>query len=98
MVPSVIYLGHVVDSEVLHPNPAKVKAVAEAPRLHNVQELKSFLGLLTYYGTFLPNLSTMFAPLNALLSKDTPWTEQKHRSSLSCCKAVVGHLKGVGAL
>ena len=69
-----VYLGHVVDSEGLHPNPDKVEAVAEALRPRNVQELKSFLGLLTYYDKFLPNLSTILVPLNALLSKDTPWT------------------------
>ena len=73
MVSSVVYLGHKVDSEGLHPNPDKVKAVVEAPRPSNVTELKSFLGLLTYYGRFLPNLSTTLAPLYALLREGTPW-------------------------
>ena len=30
--------------------------------------LKSYLWLLTYYGRFLPGLSTVLAPLNAMLS------------------------------
>ena len=49
LAPSVIYLGYKIDAEGLHPVAEKVQAVTEAPRPTNVQELKSFLGLLTYY-------------------------------------------------
>jgi len=60
--PSVVYLGHKIDREGLHPVPEKVKAVQGAPRPTNVPELKSYLGLLSYYSKFLPNLSTVMAP------------------------------------
>ena len=39
----------------------------------NVTELKSYLGLLNYYGKFLPNLATTLHPLYDLLQKDRPW-------------------------
>ena len=48
-VPSVSYLGHKIDGEGLHPLPDKVQAIQEAPSPTNVQELKAYLGLLTYY-------------------------------------------------
>uniref|UniRef100_A0AAV2K5K2 Gypsy retrotransposon integrase-like protein 1 n=1 Tax=Knipowitschia caucasica TaxID=637954 RepID=A0AAV2K5K2_KNICA len=67
------FLGHKVDSAGLHPPPNKVKAVGQAPAPKNVTELKSYLGLLNYYNRFLPNLSTLLAPLHKLLRKDTPW-------------------------
>ena len=73
MVPSVPYLGHVIDSEGLHPLPEKVEAIRQVPTPNNITELKSYLGLLTYYGKFLPNLSTRLAPLYKLLSKKEPW-------------------------
>lgn len=38
-----------------------------------MSELKAFLGLINYYGKFLPNLATMLAPLHALLSKGVKW-------------------------
>ena len=57
-VPSVSYLGHMIDAQGLHPLPEKIQAVLEAPIPTNVTELKSYLGLLTYYGKFLPNLGT----------------------------------------
>ena len=73
MVSSVAYLGHVIDSEGLHPLPEKVDAIQKAPSPRNVTELKAYLGLLTYYGKFLPNLATQLAPLYKLLSKHVPW-------------------------
>ena len=57
MKPSVVYLGHQIDSNGLSPVPEKVRAVKGAPTPRNVSELKSYLGLLTYYSKFLPNLS-----------------------------------------
>ena len=41
--------------------------------LQNKTELQSFLGLVNYYRTFIPNMSTLASPLNKLLAKDTPW-------------------------
>lgn len=45
----------------------------EAPAPTNVTELKSYLGLLNYYGRFLPSLSTLLAPLHELLRRDVHW-------------------------
>ena len=67
MAPSVSYLGLKIDKEGLHPLPDKLQAVRDAPTPRNVTDLKSYLGLLTYYGKFLPNLSYQ------LLAKDCKW-------------------------
>ena len=72
-VPSVTYLGHKIDAEGLHPLLDKVQAIQEAPTPTNVQELKAYLGLLTYYSKFLPNMATVLSPLYQLLQKDTKW-------------------------
>ena len=73
MAPSVAYLGYVIDAEGLHPLPDKVQAVQQAPTPGSVTELKSYLGLLTYYVRFLPNLATHLAPLYKLLGKNVKW-------------------------
>lgn len=39
----------------------------------NASELKSYLGLLTYYGRFLPNLATQLPPLYKLLKAKVCW-------------------------
>ena len=50
----------------------------QAPQPRNIQELRSFLGLLNYYGKFIPNLPTLIHPLNSLLqhSQSWEWTSQ----------------------
>ena len=64
---SVKYLGHKIDSRGVHTTTSKVDAIQEAPISCNAQQLRSFLGLLHYYGKFIPNLSIMLHPLNRLL-------------------------------
>ena len=74
MLPSIEYLGHIISASGLQPTKEKVRAIAEAPAPHNVSQLKSFLGLLNYYAKFLPQLSTLLAPLYSLLQKNKQWT------------------------
>ena len=50
-----------------------MKAIKEAPRPRNVSELKYYLGLLTYYSKFMPNLSSTLAPLYSLLRSSSHW-------------------------
>ena len=77
-MPSVEYLGHLIDQDGIRPLPSKVAAIDRAPAPTNVQELRSFLGLLNYYGKFISNLATLIHPLNELLktSKKWDWTEE----------------------
>ena len=70
---SVEYLGHQIDSKGLHATPGKLQAILQAPAPKNVQELRSFLGLLNYYGKFIPNLAALLQPLNSLLRHDQRW-------------------------
>ena len=67
MLPMMEYLGHQISADGLQPTDAKIKALKQAPIPRNVTQLKAFLGLLNYYGKFVPNLSTLLAPLHTLL-------------------------------
>ena len=53
LISSVTYLGHLIDAGGLHPIQEKLKAVKNAPKPKNATELKSYLGLLSYYSKFL---------------------------------------------
>ena len=79
---SVEYLGHVINAEGLHTTDEKVKAILQAPEPKNVQEMRSFLGLLHYYGKFLPNLAMLLKPLNDQLREGVSW-----RWTKDCAKA-----------
>ncbi|XP_061909872.1 uncharacterized protein K02A2.6-like [Entelurus aequoreus] len=70
---SVEYLGHVIDAKGLHTAPSKITAIVEAPPPQNISQLRSFLGLLNYYGRFIPNLASLLQPLHELLRQDKTW-------------------------
>ena len=73
MCQAVEYLGHQVDAEGLHTLDTKVAGIQQAPCPKDVQELRSFLGLVHYYGKFMPNLSTLLQHLNNLLKRKIKW-------------------------
>ena len=73
MAASVEYLGYLIDEHGLQPLQDKIRAIRDAPTLTNVTELKSYLGLLSYYGKFLSNLSSRLAPLYQLLKQKVNW-------------------------
>lgn len=76
--PQLEYLGYLIDSESIRPTQEKVKAVLCAPTPKDKRQLKSFLGMINYYGKFLSQLSSVLHPLNNLLRKDTPWFWDSH--------------------
>ena len=82
LLPKVEYLGHLIDGNGIHPTKEKVTAIQEAPQPRNVTELRSFLGIINYYGKFLSNLSTKLASLYQLLKRCQMAMEQTTCRSL----------------
>ena len=73
-MPEVTYLGHRIDKDGLNPMVDKTKAILQAPAPKSTTELRAFLGLINYYGKFLPNLSMVLTPLHKLLRNNTRWS------------------------
>ena len=74
MQDTVEYLGHLIDANRKRPTPEKIAAIKRAPMPTNVQQLRSFLSLLSYYRKIFPNLAAILQPLNDLLRKDEKWS------------------------
>ena len=70
LMPKVEYLDHVISSNGLEPSPSNVAAIVNAPAPRDVFGLKSLLGLVNYYGKFLPD---RLVPLYKLLQKGVKW-------------------------
>ncbi|XP_064642179.1 uncharacterized protein K02A2.6-like [Lineus longissimus] len=70
---AVVYLGHRIDKDGLHPVPEKVEAIVKAPPPENIQQLQAYLGMLNYYERFLRNRATVLEPLHELLRKKGSW-------------------------
>ncbi|TYK12237.1 pol protein [Cucumis melo var. makuwa] len=69
----VTFLGHVVSSEGVSMDPAKIEAVINWPRPSTVSEIQSFLGLAGYYRRFVEDFSRIASPLTQLTRKGTPF-------------------------
>ncbi|XP_071635762.1 retrovirus-related Pol polyprotein from transposon 17.6 isoform X1 [Temnothorax longispinosus] len=83
------YCGYIIDKNGLHKEPNKVEAIKKMRRPENVTEVRSFLGMINYYGRFIKNLSVILHPLNNLLRKNTKfiWTTDCEKSFIAAKKA-----------
>ncbi|XP_058827479.1 uncharacterized protein K02A2.6-like [Topomyia yanbarensis] len=70
---SVKFLGHIVTDGGLKADPEKLEAVIKLKTPSNKSELQRALGMITYMGKFVPNLSDVTVPLRSLLAKDVDW-------------------------
>ena len=50
-----------------------MRAIVAASAPHDILSLQSFLGMVNFYCRFVPNLSSLLAPLNRLLKKKVQW-------------------------
>ncbi|GBN27531.1 Transposon Ty3-I Gag-Pol polyprotein [Araneus ventricosus] len=64
-------LGHVVSEDGIKPDPEKVRAVKNFPVPKNVHDVRSFLGLCSYYRRFIKNFCYRAQPLQELLKGDS---------------------------
>jgi hypothetical protein len=82
MQESVTYLGCIISASGIQPTEEKVEAVKNAPRPENSTQLRSFLGMVNFFGKFIKNLTTILHPLNRLLQKgrEFKWSPECERA------------------
>ena len=67
------FLGHIVGVDGIRPDPGKVQALIDMPMPSNLSQLRSWLGLASYYRRFVRDMSKKVAPLTKLMAKDAPF-------------------------
>lgn len=67
------FLGHIVATEGIRPQPDNMKWMKEFPRPRNIRQLRGFLGLVYFYTRFTSKHAEETIPLLELLKKGTPW-------------------------
>ena len=81
------FLGHIVSSEGIQTDPEKISAVRDWPTPKNAKQIRSFLGLCSYYRRFVKNFAEKARPLHALYEKKAKflWTPE--------CQTAIDSLK-----
>ena len=72
------YLVHIVSASGIKTVPKKIQAVRDWPEPNNVTELRSFIGLCSYYRRFILGFADIAKPPHRLTSKGEPfvWTSE----------------------
>ncbi|GJU72173.1 putative reverse transcriptase domain-containing protein [Tanacetum coccineum] len=73
------FLGHLIDSQGLHVDPAKIEAVKNWTSPTTPTEVRQFLGLAGYYRRFIEGFSKIAKPLTKLTQKNKNyvWSEEQ---------------------
>jgi hypothetical protein len=67
------YLGHLISSRGIKILPERVAAIQDYLRPKNLRGLRRFLGMVGFYGRFIPGYSDHASVLHTLKKKGTPF-------------------------
>ena len=81
------YLGHLVSERGFESLPEKLESIRNMPAPRTAKEVKQFLGLIGYYGKFVPHFADISRPLTKLTCHNVvfEWTDQ--------CSKAFNHLR-----
>nr|GFB95373.1 uncharacterized mitochondrial protein AtMg00860-like [Tanacetum cinerariifolium] len=68
-IPKVQFLGHVINSEGIHVDPAKIESIKDWESPKSSMEIRQFLGLSGYYRRFIEGFSKISKPMTKLTQK-----------------------------
>ncbi|XGW21487.1 hypothetical protein V3C99_004446 [Haemonchus contortus] len=73
LMPQLRYLGNIIDFTGRRPDSAKIEVIRKMPHPTDVGQVRSFLGMLNYYGHFISEMRQLRASLDELLKKNVPF-------------------------
>lgn len=87
----ILYLGHIISSEGISPDPAKSEIISQYPVPQNADETKRFVAFANYYRKFIRNFANIAQPLNELSRKGIifNWNEKCQTSFESLKNALM---------
>ena len=72
----VIFLGFILSACDVFADPAKVKAITSCPKPRDVHDVCSFIGMATFYYTFIPGFGGVASPITKLIIPEKfAWTK-----------------------
>ena len=76
--PSVKCLGSIVSEEGVAPDPEKISAMLDVPAPSSVKEVKSVLGMASFYSKHINDYARIVCPMHALTHKGVVFRWDKH--------------------
>ena len=89
---SVKYLGFIVGRDCIQPQPDKVEAIVNMCLPKVKKELRSFLGFISFYRKFIPNMSSLTARLSDKLKNSSPDKLSWSVEDISAFETLKSHL------
>ena len=77
----VSYMGNIIGSNGVKPDPSKVEAIVNMREPECKKDIQRLIGMLNYLSQYIPDMSTVTAPMRSLLKVDVPFvwnTEHEH--------------------
>ena len=69
------FLGHILSSDGIRPDPEKIRAIQERPPPRTAKEVRGFLALCNWFRQYAPHFSEVSGPLHEIKEKgNTPVT------------------------
>ena len=88
--PEITFFGNVYSKHGIQPDQSKVQAINDLKSPTNVTELQSFLGMITYLSSYIPNLSDHTMPLRQLLQKNSEYQwHAEHEKAFNAIKEII---------
>ena len=74
-------MGNIIGSNRVKPDPSKVEAIVNMREPECKKDIQRLIGMLNYLSQYIPDMSTVTAPMRSLLKVDVPFvwnTEHEH--------------------
>ena len=91
-VATIQFLGHTVNRHGIQPVESKIQATSDFPPRPTLTKLREFLGLVNFYGRFIPKCSHIVQPLTDMLGSTGAATKTKSCKKRQTCKLGLGTL------
>ncbi|EYC44211.1 hypothetical protein Y032_0468g2007 [Ancylostoma ceylanicum] len=86
----VSFLGHLIDANGLHMDPRKVEVIKNYPTPTNIKQLRTFLGMASFYRKFCLGFSKQTSCLFALTSAKVKWSwDEEHNRAFEKVKKMI---------
>ena len=83
-------LGHIISPDGVKADRAKVAAIVDMPVPESKEDVRRFIGLISYLSKYRPNLSSIATPLRDLMKKDVVWSwDSNHQQAWLVVKGLI---------